>query len=198
MKKLDDTADHHRGLLKDSAKNGIGIYLQGGGVFRILKPSPELIQPEMLAHSLGFLCRWTGQCDVFFSVAQHCVMVSKIVPPEFALQGLLHDASEAFIGDINRPLKAIMEELAPGVLRDIEDGIHMAVAKRFSSGFPHVPEVKDADNISLATEKRDILTVDEEWFGLPEPLEQKIKPLGPIGARNLWLARYYELTGDDE
>lgn len=194
MKKLGKNTDYYRGLTRDAAKKGVGLYLSDGQIFRILDPNPKLIQPDILAHALGFLCRWTGHCKVFFSVAQHCVLVSKIVPPELALQGLLHDASEAFVGDISRPLKAVMEDIAPGVLSGIEERIHVAIAERFGSGYPHDPLIHEADSVSLATEKRDILAVDEDWIDLPDPLPQTIKPLGPVGARNLWLARFYELT----
>lgn len=174
---------------------GVGcIHLSTGRLFNILDPDPALIEPEMLAHALGFLCRWTGQCNVFFSVAQHCVIVSEVVPPELALQGLLHDASEAFIGDINRPLKDLMHNMAPGVLQGIEERLHEAIAERFGTGYPHDPLVKWADNTSLATEKRDILTVKEDWHSLPDPLTTPIRPLGPVGARNAWLTRFRKLT----
>lgn len=185
----------NRSLTKDFEEKGIGIHVNGGGIFRILNPDPKLINPEMLANSLSKLCRWTGHCKAFFSVAQHSVLVSKIVPQEFAMQGLLHDASEAFIGDISRPLKVIMEELAPGVLKDVEETIQAAVAERFLQDFPWAPEVHEADTVSLATEKRDILDVTTAWVGLPKPLEETLKPLGPRGAKTQWLKRFYQLGG---
>lgn len=175
---------------------GVGrIHLSTGELFSILDPDPSMIRPEMLAHSLSHICRWTGHTVSFFSVAQHCVQVSRLVPPELALTGLLHDASEAFIGDVSRPLKDIMEELAPGVLRDIEDNLHRAIAARFGTLFPHPPEIKIADNVALATEKRDILDITEEWYGLPQPEEERILPYGPTSARRAWMARFNELTG---
>jgi hypothetical protein len=195
--KLDFTDPHTVGLNVDSAKAGVGIEMVNGERIILLDPKPAVIHPEVLAHSLANLCRWTGHPKRFFSVAQHCIIVSKIVPPEFAMQGLLHDASEAFIGDINRPLKLVFEHFAPGVLHDIEENIHKAIAKRFGSGFPHDPSIKVADNISLATERRDLLAdSDEEWIGLPDPLEKPIQPMGPRAAKNAWLNRFYELGGE--
>jgi hypothetical protein len=194
--RLSSDNPHRDGLYADSARKGIGIVLADGNRFILLKPDPAVITPQVIAHSISKLCRFTGHTSVFYSVAQHCVMVSKIVPPELAMQGLLHDASEAFIGDVSRPLKAIFDELAPGVLYEIEERIHEAIAKKFGSGFPHDPLVKAADNVALVTEKRDLIADDGiPWLNMPEPLPEPIKPLGPRGAQTQWLARYEELGG---
>jgi hypothetical protein len=194
--KLDHNDPHIIGQYVDSEKAGVGIEMMDGVRFVLLDPKPEVIKPEILAHALANLCRWTGHPNRFFSVAQHCIIVSKIVPPELVLQGLLHDASEAFIGDINRPLKLIFEHFAPGVLHDIEENIHKAIAKRFKSGFPHDPAIKAADNVSLATERRDLLADSgREWIGLPEPLEKVIQPMGPRAAKSAWMRRFEELGG---
>lgn len=184
------------GLYVDSDEVGYGITMADGGRLTILDPDPAVIRPTVIAHSLSNLCRWTGHVRTFYSVAQHCVLVSQIVPPELALQGLLHDASEAFIGDVSRPLKVLLDELAPGVLRGIEERLHEAVADAFDSGYPHHPLVKEADNLALATECRDILPPpDDPRFGLPDPLPERIHALGPDEARRLWLDRFEELGG---
>lgn len=184
------------GLYADSWKDeGPAIELIDGTRFHILHPDPSVIRLEVIAHSLSKLCRFTGQCKFFYTVAEHSVMVSKIVPPELALQGLMHDASEAFIGDLSRPLKVILEQLAPGLMRGIEDGIHAAIAERFGFEFPHDPLVKEADNIALATEKRDLMPkVSEPWFNLPDPLPERIQPLGHFHAWDSFIRRYEELT----
>ena len=193
---FDPDGPHVVGLYSDSAKAGIGIEMVNGGRFLILDPKASALDPQVLAHALSNLCRFTGHTQKFYSVAQHCVIVSKIVPPELAMQGLLHDASEAFIGDLSRPLKAILDILAPGILFSIEERIHEVIAEKFKSGFPHDPAVKIADNVSLATEKRDLMAeTGRPWYNLPDPLPTKIKALGPRGARNLWLDRFEELGG---
>src|SRR4029077_8735123 len=135
--------------------------LVDGTKFYILDPNPKIISIETIAHALSQVCRWAGQCEKFYSVAQHSVLVSEIVPDELALQGLLHDASEAFIGDITSPLKEAMEIGAPGMLRFLENRIHQAVATRFGLEWPYSAEVKQADRIALATEKRDIMHNNE-------------------------------------
>lgn len=184
------------GLYVDPEGRGPSIRMVNGERFYILEPDPELITPTVVAHALSQICRFTGHTIVPYSVAEHCVMVSRILPPKLALEGLLHDASEAFIGDISRPMKNVMEVVAPGVLPEIEDRIHEAIAVRFGTGFPHHQRVKDADNIALATELRDLLAdpYNVPLQGLPDPLRESIRPRSSTEARALWLARYTELT----
>lgn len=184
------------GLHGNVELKGASIVLSDGATLYLETPDPNVMGPEIIGHALSQLCRWTGQCLRFFSVAQHSVIVSKIVPREHAMAGLMHDASEAFIGDVNRPLKYALNQAAPGMLSDIEDRLHTAIAKRYGFEFPHNESVKHADNVSLATEKRDILPVDAiPMMGLPDPLPSPLKPLGPRGAKTLWLSRYEELGG---
>lgn len=192
---LDPDNPHAKGLFSDSARAGIGIEMSNGERFTILAPKPEMVDPEVIAHSLSKLCRFTGHCQRYYSVAQHCVHVSRLVPPAHALEGLLHDASEAYIGDVSRPLKAILDVLAPGILTQIEDRIHRVIAKRFGTRFPHPSSVKYADNVALATEKRDLMVATSAtWFDLPVPDERIIRPLGPKAAETAWLSRFQELT----
>lgn len=191
---IDPNDPHLVGLYTDTGKRGPAIELSDGTRFHILDPDIDVIRPELIAASLSKLCRFTGHCAAFYSVAQHSVMVSRIVPDELAMQGLLHDASEAFIGDLSRPLKVVFDSLSPGLVAGIEDRIHKAIAERFGTGFPHDPAVKVADNIALATEKRDIMAKSTpQWFNLPDPLPTPIHPLGPRGAYTDWMRRYEEI-----
>jgi hypothetical protein len=183
------------GMHKTIAKKGPSIILSNGKSLYYDDPDPRVMDPEVIAASLSKLCRWTGHCLEFFSVAQHCVIVSKACDPEHALAGLMHDASEAFVGDVNRPLKFAFETAAPGMFSEIEDRMHVAIAKRYGHQFPYDESVDRADSLSLATEKRDILPRDGiPWLNMPDPLPTVIKPLGPRGAYTLWMDRYEELT----
>src|SRR5208283_3407776 len=122
-------------------------------------PRPEDICINDIAQGLSNCCRFGGQICEFYSVAQHSVLVSE----EVARQGgntrevfhaLLHDASEAYIHDITRPLKHC-DEMAG--YRDIEKRVEHAIAIRYGLD-DNMPEiVKLADNILFATEKRDIV-----------------------------------------
>lgn len=76
-----------------------------GRQFFPLEPRVEDVCIEDIAHGLSNLCRYAGHCECFYSVAQHCLLVSRVVPREHALRGLLHDASEAYLIDVPRPIK---------------------------------------------------------------------------------------------
>lgn len=132
-----------------------------------LDPRPEDIDFQDVAHALANICRFNGHCREFYSVAQHSVYVSHIVPPEHALAGLMHDGPEAYVGDVTRPLKR-SDAMRPFV--EAEARWDAAFAARL--GLPElVPAaVKVADNRMLATEAWDIMpqhTV-KDWF-LPHP-----------------------------
>src|ERR1051326_5301684 len=95
-----------------------------------LNPRPEDIDIVDIAHALSNQCRFTGHTRFFYSVAQHSCLVSDECANPHKLGGLLHDASEAYLSDIARPIKA-----QPGfgeVYKTCENKLMIAVAKRFS------------------------------------------------------------------
>ena len=114
--------------------------------------SPERIDIVDIAHGLSLNCRFNGHCARFYSVAQHSVLVSELVPPENALWGLLHDAAEAYLGDITRPLKRIL----PNIM-EIESKILEAVAQRFALPSSVPDAVFAADDKLLATEASQLM-----------------------------------------
>lgn len=143
-------------IYEDEQEPRIGDWmsLNSGERFWPLDPRPEDINIETIAHSLSMQCRFAGHCDRFYPVSAHCIFVSNIVPKEFALYGLLHDAAEAYMQDIIRPLKEIPQ--IHEVYYPIEQKIMDAVLKKFSL---HVTEecasiVKRADNDMCETEMR--------------------------------------------
>lgn len=184
------------GLISD--ERGPTIVTATGIEFHLLDPTIDEICIEDVAHSLGNICRFAGHTRKFYSVAQHSLIVSEIVSGDHALWGLLHDAAEAYMGDITRPLKRALDALAGGLLTEVEDNLMAAVIKRFNLSIPVPREaIKVADNIALATEKRDLMPVSSAtWADLPNPLPSKIVPLNSYEARMKFLWRYEYLTGE--
>lgn len=177
----------------ETPRYGDWIQLFSGKRFWPLDPRPEDILLEDIAHALSNVCRFTGHVREFYSVAQHSVFVSHRVPEEHALWGLLHDASEAYVCDVARPVKRQREMTH---YRLAEKEIMRAVCQRF--GLPEVEPaaVKLADNRALYTEARDLLPViAPEWTWHAEPYDVRVGGLPPATAKRLFLARFAALTG---
>lgn len=163
-----------------------------GAYFNFLAPDPETIHIEDIAHALGHTCRFGGHVHSFYSVAQHCVLASHMVPDEDALWALLHDAAEAYVGDVPRPLKQLLPDY-----KVIEKRVEEAVLARFGLAGPMPASVKRADLVMLATEQRDLMPDhDDEWpliAGI-ERLDHRIDPWWPLEAKQEFLQRFRELT----
>jgi uncharacterized protein len=169
------------------------ILTHSGISFNLVEPNPDLIEIEDIAHALSHICRFTGHTRVFYSVAQHSYLASFCVPPEFALEALLHDATEAYVGDVSSPLKSQLHEY-----RNIEFWIDSAIRQRFNLPASQSPCVKHADLVMLATEKRDLMPAHtEEWAILAniQPFQTTaIKPMASEMARWYFLDRFKQLT----
>lgn len=168
------------------------IQTASGIVISLEDPSANIYSIHDIGYALSQLCRFNGHCTPFYSVAQHCVSVSNIVSPEHALEALLHDAAEAYIGDVTSPLKAMLKDF-----KEIERKVERSI--RISFGLPvelH-SEVKAADLRLLATEQRDLMPkLKEPWgitAGVPT-LAYHIEPLNSGAAYHLFMDRYLELT----
>ena len=114
-----------------------------------------------------------------------------MVPPEHALAGLLHDAAEAFIGDVSSPLKALLPDY-----KSVEKRVEAAVLARFGLPAELPPCVKQADLVMLATEQRDLMPAhDDTWAIIRDikPLDWVIDPWSPRGARAGFLKRFDQL-----
>jgi len=164
-----------------------------GRMIRVFDPSHESNEfvIEDIAHHLSLVCRFTGAVRVHYSVAQHSVLVSQLVPPEFALEGLLHDATEAYLNDMASPVKAGLPDY-----KAAEDAMEQALAGRFGIAWPKSDAVRRADGIAVATEARDLMNNISTLWRLPEkPLRGVlIEPWTPAQAEQEFLARFREIT----
>jgi hypothetical protein len=167
-----------------------------GRLIDSLDPDPREIDVDDIAHALAHQCRFLGHTDGFYSVAQHSVLVSEFVPERDALWGLLHDAAEAYVCDLPAPIKRTR---SMRTYRRIENRLLRAVALRFGLS-PEMPEsVRQADRIILATEFRDVTTVDDrDWIvaecGFAPADDFLIFPWPPAVAEERFLRRFWELT----
>jgi hypothetical protein len=141
-----------------------------------------------ISHSLAMLNRFTGHSKRPYSVAQHSVMVSRLCRPEHAMWGLMHDASEAYLGDMASPLKAMLP-----AYRELEEHVQRAIAKAFYLPWPIPPEVKHCDLRALMAEKRDLITGTHDWGIDVEPMGGPVNPYGWEQAKKLFEDRYKEL-----
>lgn len=166
-----------------------------GRAFDFLDPTEDSIELEDIAHALGRLCRFNGHVDDFYSVAEHSVLVSFLVPEQFAVAGLLHDAAEAYLGDVTKPLK----DQLPDYQR-IEAIVERVIARRFGLATPMPAEVKRADTLALAIEHRELMPGPEPrpWSlgGLADGATtdtHHIHRLAPRQAEHAFLTRAAEL-----
>ena len=118
-------------------------------------------------------------------------MVSRIVPFEFALWGLLHDAPEAYLVDLPRPVKR--HSTMGSAYREIEARLMQVVCERFGLVDAEPWCVKVADDVALMTEKRDLMPGIYKWTETEEPLPETIVPLTPNQAEGEFLTRAGEL-----
>jgi len=144
-----------------------------------------------IAHALSNVCRFAGHCSQFYSVAQHSVIVSKVVSKENARWGLLHDAAEAYIGDIARPIKHIKGMTG---YRKLEREILKVVADRFGLE-PKIPnEVKEYDDLVLRNEAKVLGMLQDDWFCYNlRDLGFLFVPLSHQDAEENFVNRYIEL-----
>ncbi len=138
------------------------IQTHTGKAFDLLNPSPDDICIEDIAHALSMICRFNGHCHNFYSVAEHSILVSFCVHGSLALEGLLHDAAEAYIGDMVSPLKNSIP-LEP--YREIEHDVRYVISEKFGLATSVPRAVKEVDQRMLATERDQLMGAEvKPWF----------------------------------
>jgi hypothetical protein len=151
-----------------------------------------------IAHALSHMNRFCGHTDFPYSVAQHSVLVYEALKQQgfesrldILAHGLLHDASEAYLGDVTRPLKELLPEY-----KAIEDRVQKEIYKRL--GMPALSEgalkiVDKYDEYVFRNEIGQVITSDvfEDYLVLRE---MKVEYINPIEAKRRYLKAYNELV----
>lgn len=156
-----------------------------------LNPKPEQIFIEDIAHSLSQLCRYTGQCIDFYSVAEHCIHMSYNVPISLAFATLMHDSPEAYLNDISRPIKPGLTgyiEIEENLLRVIHERFNIKVTKKGNN------KIKEMDGRILVDEVKRLMTWPGNWnFDGSNPLGIHIKCWSMKEAEEKFLHRFNQL-----
>jgi hypothetical protein len=173
------------------ARGTAGFFTYGGRAIDVLRPCVGDVDPRDIAHALARICRFGGHVPgLAYSVAQHSVYVSLVCGAEHALVGLLHDAAEAYVGDVVRPLKNYLAGFA-----ELEHRWAMAIGERFGlgGGLAQLPaQVQAADEATLCAELRDL-------FGQAQ-VGPELRITGPWDAptaEDIFLSRLALLGGID-
>ena len=151
--------------------------------FYPLAPKQEDIEIEDIAHSLSMLCRFNGHCPKFYSVAEHSILVSSLLPKKYKLWGLIHDAGEAYLSDIPRPIKNDLIGF-----ESYEENILKLIIQGHKLSFPMPREVKTADDQALKIE------LDHFFY---EKHSAKILNLAPEIAKEQFLKLYQNLIKNE-
>jgi 5'-deoxynucleotidase YfbR-like HD superfamily hydrolase len=170
------------------------IQTWGGRQFWPMDARPEEVFIDDIAWMLAQQNRWKGATMTPISIAQHSVIVSRLCHPDYALQGLLHDATEAYLGDMASPVKSQIPEFQLAEAR-----LWRVIATRFGVPVDLDASVKLADAVSLHTESRDLMRPPPvEWRSkLPTPMEERIVPWSAQVSATAFLERFAELYRGD-
>lgn len=169
----------------------IGSWMQlfSGHAYYPMDPRTSEVNIQDIAHSLAMQCRYGGHSRDFYSVAEHSVLVSHIVPPEHALVGLMHDATEAYVSDVPRPLKVHLENF-----QEIEDMNWGVIAEAFDLPLELPTCIHEADRDICRTEMLHLLPPLAIPFEWPRPApDVRIVGYGPHKAKEIFLERFNEL-----
>lgn len=178
------------------------IQTYDGKAFDLLEPDYSKIDPHTIGVCLARTCRYKGHCRDFYSVAQHSLIVESLVTDDaLRLPALLHDAHEVYtgFGDVARPAKTLNYDVEK-FLKGLEQLVDVQIARRFNLRFQYFghEQIKQADCLALATERRDIMgPCDREWEAMPSPHPViHIYPVEIEEAYRMFMARLYELWED--
>lgn len=180
--------------------------------FNFSNPHPDQVNIVDIAHSLSLVCRFTGHVREFYCVAEHCLWVSvvaesyarkggglEVKPPSeeeiqlIALEGLMHDAQEAYVTDLNKPAKTLLPEY-----QALEKKVWKVVSGKYGLTEGMHRFVKKADNTLLVAEAKVLLKEDDfsKWMGddFEEDFRYDQIPMTPRQAERGFLTRFFQLA----
>ena len=173
-------------------RRGDWIQTFSGKVYWPIDPHEDDVEIIDIAHALSMVCRYSGHCSQFYSVAEHSWHVSYLVPREYALQGLLHDAAEAYLADVARPVKPYLVNY-----REIESANWRVIARKFGVPEEMHREVHEADTAMLFCEAKQLLGPPPRPWGdeIPQAYvtDREVLCLPPPLGRALFMDRFMEL-----
>lgn len=151
-KELINVHDNHKGMF--NTRTGLLV--------DILNPTEEMICSEDIAHALNNVCRFGGHTHGHYSVAQHSILVAALAPDDMKLEALLHDASEAYLGDVIKPLKNILGS----VYRDLEISFETLIGFKYRLDPDKLREIKQFDKQALEMEHSAYIDDDLSTYGV--------------------------------
>lgn len=177
-----------------SERRGDFILTYTGVRFWPIDPRPEEVNIADIAHALANLCRYTGHVSRFYSVAEHSCHVADCAPREDALWGLLHDATEAYIGDLARPIKH--SDAGFGEAYQVaERRLMRAICIRFELPSRMPESVATFDDRVLETEAHALMPpLGRSWTGRAKVEGLEVAGWTPKRAEREFLRRFHNLT----
>lgn len=176
--------------IKDLSDGWIQTYT--GLKINVFEPDESMICIEDIAHGLSNTCRWGGHCREFYSVAQHCVLTTSLCSKGDMLWALMHDAAEAYIGDIPTPIKKCFSGIDK-----IEEDLLAVIAHKFGlDGFAIPDSVKKADRTALGIEAYNLMDpeVVNGWYGENPMPDVKLAFWSPEKAKEIFLGCFEILS----
>ena len=165
------------------------ILTYSGKQFFPFNPKLDQICIQDIAHALSMICRYTGHCKELYTVSQHSCYISDYCPDELKLEGLLHDATEAYLADINQPTKEFLPEY-----RELESNLDKLIRNKYGLPLEMSPYVKSLD-MAILNNEREVLLPESKWdWGIGnQKLDLIITPWSPAEAEKEFLERFMRL-----
>ncbi len=155
-----------------------GLFNSASGlVIDLNNPTPDMICLEDIAAALSKICRFGGHTNYFYSVAQHSLLVAQLAPKELELEALMHDAAEAYLGDVIKPLKVLIADIYTGIENKFMD----CIIEKFNLDRQKLEAIKPYDMEALELE-HNLYQLGNTQPWLKAPIRMQLKAWHPMTA----------------